>query len=51
MFHMAAESFDDDITGKLTTGMIVLNASQVTETDLYMRSANTIDGTVWLETH
>ena len=48
VFHITAESFDDDITGKLTTGMIVLNASQVTETDLYMRSANTIDGTVWL---
>ena len=48
VFHMTAESFAGSSANTLTAGMLVTNASQVTDTDLFLVSSNIIQGTVWL---
>ena len=45
---MTAESFAGSSANTLTAGMLVTNASQVTDTDLFLVSSNIIQGTVWL---
>ena len=47
IFHVTADSFlNSDRT--LTAGMLINNASLVTETDLFLTSTEIVRGTVWL---
>ena len=49
VFHVTAESFADSSNAlKVTGGMLIADASQVTETDITLEYANLIEGTVWL---
>ena len=48
VFHLTAESFAGSASNTLTAGMLITNASQVTETDLFLVSSNMIQGTIWL---
>ena len=45
-FHVTADTFAG--TNTLTAGMLVDNASLVTDADLYLVSTNLLQGTVWL---
>ncbi|MDC3298204.1 hypothetical protein OAU99_02385 [Candidatus Poseidoniaceae archaeon] len=47
-FHVSARTFVGMSSNSLTAGMLITNASLVTDTDLYLLSPNTIKGTVWL---
>ena len=46
VFHVTVDSFFG--TDTLSAGMLVENASQVTETDFYLVSTDIVQGTVWV---
>ena len=46
VFHITVDSFAGIDT--LGAGMLVENASQVTDTDLFLLSTNIVQGTVWV---
>ena len=47
-FHVSARTFVGISSNSLTAGMLITDASLVTDTDLYLLSPNAIKGTVWL---
>jgi asparagine N-glycosylation enzyme membrane subunit Stt3 len=47
-FHVSARTFVGTTSNTLTAGMLITNASEVTDTDLYLLSPNMVQGTVWL---
>ena len=47
-FHITAQSFAGLTSDVLTAGLLVSDASQVTETDLFLRESNIMQGSVWL---
>ena len=49
VFHVTAESFATTGTAvKVTGGMLITDAAQVTETDITLEYANMLEGSVWL---
>ena len=48
VFHVTASSFAGISSNTLTAGMLITNASELTETDLFLVESNIIQGTVWL---
>ena len=48
-FHVTADSFPNTGTAvKVTGGMLITDAAQVTETDITLQYANLLEGSVWL---
>ena len=48
VFHITAQSFAQGSSNTLTAGMLVDNASEIVDADLFLVSSNVIQGTVWL---
>ena len=48
VFHVTASSFAGTSSNTLTAGMLVSNASELTDTDLFLVDSNIVQGAVWL---
>ena len=48
VFHVTASSFAGTSSNTLTAGMLVSNASEVTDTNLFLVDSNIVQGAVWL---